>query len=227
MEEYSLIEKKELVSEIETRFGKVEMQLLDKHPGDIRVDIGVIPPKAGRNYYTLVTMGAGAHEMNTPEELEEYMLRRAEFVMCLPYYWQLGNADPFWKWPIDLMRQIALHVLNEDEWLGWGYYVRDHGPFVDGILLEGAILYDAECLSEYDEEAPEEGMADAWSEDEEEEPEDQSMCILDGGKVINFYQIMPLAQKELDFLSDHEPEELLSEMGDVSFVVNPVRRSEI
>jgi hypothetical protein len=227
MEEYSLIEKNELVSEIETRFGKVEMQLLDKHPGDIRVDIGVIPPKAGRNYYTLVTMGAGAHEMNTPEELEEYMLQRAEFVMCLPYYWQLGNADPFWKWPIDLMRQIALHVLNEDEWLGWGYYVRDHGPFVDGILLEGAILYDAECLSEYDEEAPEEGMAEAWSEDDEEEPEDQSMCILDGGKVINFYQIMPLVGKELDFLADHEPEELLSEMGEVSFVVNPVRRSEI
>ena len=90
--------------------------------------------------------------------------------------------------------------------------------------MEGAILYDAECLTEYDEEAPEEEFEET---EDDEAPEDASMCILSGNKVINFYQIMPLVGKELDFLADHEPEELLSEMGEVSFVVNPVRRSEI
>ena len=37
---------------------------------DIHVDICVIPPAKGRDYYTLVTMGMGAHEMDLPEELE-------------------------------------------------------------------------------------------------------------------------------------------------------------
>ncbi len=262
MEEYNSREKADLLKYIEEQFGKVELQLLDRHPGQIRVDIGVIPPKAGRNYYTLVTMGVGAHEMNTPAELEEYRLQRAELVMCLPYYWQLGNADQSWIWPVELMRQIALHALEPDEWLGWGYYVKDFRSFADNTKLCGAILYDAECFVDYpdgedpegeleeapegafeedpeetfgeDSAEPEDGAWDGtdtgiWDEEpaedeyEEEVPEDQSMCILDGNKVVNFYQIMPLMPAELGFLETHEPEELLSELGEVSFVVNPVR----
>ena len=237
MEEYNSREKADLLKYIEEQFGKVELQLLDRHPGQIRVDIGVIPPKAGRNYYTLVTMGVGAHEMNTPSELEEYRLQRAELVMCLPYYWQLGNADQSWIWPVELMRQIALHALEPEEWLGWGYYVKDSRSFADNTKLCGAILYDAECFADYpdgedpegdfeeedfEEEDFEEG--DFEEEDfEEDDLEDQSICILDGKNVVNFYQIMPLLPSELAFLEDHEPEELLSELGEVSFVVNPVR----
>ena len=225
MEEYNSREKADLLKYIEEQFGKVELQLLDRHPGQIRVDIGVIPPKAGRNYYTLVTMGVGAHEMNTPAELEEYRLQRAELVMCLPYYWQLGNADQSWIWPVELMRQIALHALEPEEWLGWGYYVKDSRSFADNTKLCGAILYDAECFEDYpDGEDPEGDFEEALEgELEEDDLEDQSMCILDGNKVVNFYQIMPLMPAELGFLETHEPEELLSELGEVSFVVNPVR----
>ena len=225
MEEYNSREKADLLKYIEEQFGKVELQLLDRHPGQIRVDIGVIPPKAGRNYYTLVTMGVGAHEMNTPAELEEYRLQRAELVMCLPYYWQLGNADQSWIWPVELMRQIALHALEPEEWLGWGYYVKDSRSFADNTKLCGAILYDAECFEDYpDGEDPEGDFEEApEGELEEDDLEDQSMCILDGNKVGNFYQIMPLMPAELGFLETHEPEELLSELGEVSFVVNPVR----
>ena len=34
------------------------------------------PPSEERDYYTLVTMGMGAHRMNVPEELAEYKLER-------------------------------------------------------------------------------------------------------------------------------------------------------
>ncbi len=38
------------------------------------MDICAVPPSEGRDYYTLVTMGMGAHRMNVPEELAEYKL---------------------------------------------------------------------------------------------------------------------------------------------------------
>ena len=49
-----------------------------------------------RNFYTLVTMGMGAHRMNVPEDLSEYKLQRAELVICLPPYWDLESEKEEW-----------------------------------------------------------------------------------------------------------------------------------
>ena len=45
------------------------------------------------DYYTLVTMGMGAHRMNVPEELAEYKLERAELAIALPKDWKLKYED--------------------------------------------------------------------------------------------------------------------------------------
>ena len=50
----------------------------------IRDSICIVPPTEERDYYTLVTMGMGAHRMNVPEELAEYKLERAELAIALP-----------------------------------------------------------------------------------------------------------------------------------------------
>lgn len=60
---------------------------------DIHVDICVVPPSKERDYYTLVTMGMGAHRMNVPAELAEYKLERAELVIALPKDWKLKHED--------------------------------------------------------------------------------------------------------------------------------------
>ena len=55
-----------------------------------------------RDYYTLVTMGMGAHRMNVPEELAEYKLERAELAIALPPDWKLDEEslkDERWYWP--------------------------------------------------------------------------------------------------------------------------------
>ena len=62
-------------------FGSVFHELVSP---DIHVDICVVPPSEERDYYTLVTMGMGAHRMNVPEELAEYKLERAELAIALP-----------------------------------------------------------------------------------------------------------------------------------------------
>ena len=69
---------------------------------DIHVDICIVPPAEERDYYTLVTMGMGAHRMNVPEELAEYKLERAELAIALPADWKLDQEsmkDEQWYWP--------------------------------------------------------------------------------------------------------------------------------
>ena len=60
---------------------------------DIHVDICVVPPSKERDYYTLVTMGMGAHRMNVPEELAEYKLERAELAIALPPDWKMDEES--------------------------------------------------------------------------------------------------------------------------------------
>ena len=43
----------------------------------------------GAVYYTLVTMGMGAHRMNVPKELAEYKLERAELALSLIHIYRL------------------------------------------------------------------------------------------------------------------------------------------
>ena len=47
----------------------------------IHLDVCVIPPREEHNYYTLVTLGMGAHKMNVPEELADQKLERAELLI--------------------------------------------------------------------------------------------------------------------------------------------------
>ena len=70
-EEMSAIEQ-----HIKNTFGEFENVFHELVSPDIHVDICVVPPSEKQDYYTLVTMGMGAHRMNVPEELAEYKLER-------------------------------------------------------------------------------------------------------------------------------------------------------
>ncbi len=66
---YSREELDRLESFIARRFGRYESVFHELISPDIHVDIAIIAPDEKRNYYTLVTMGMGAHRMNVPDEL--------------------------------------------------------------------------------------------------------------------------------------------------------------
>ena len=95
-------------------------------PAVVHVDICIVPPTEERDYYTLVTMGMGAHRMNVPEELAEYKLERAELAIALPADWKLDQEsmkDEKWYWPIRLLKSLARLPINCDSWLGHGHTV--------------------------------------------------------------------------------------------------------
>ena len=206
-EVYTEEEMEAVEGHIEQYFGKFENVFHELVSPDIHVDICVVPPSEERDYCTLVTMGMGAHRMNVPEELAEYKLERAELAIALPADWKLDQEsmkDEKWYWPIRLLKSLARLPINCDSWLGHGHTVENREPFADNTKLCTATLI---------------GPQD--TEDGSE------VCTLPGGEEVNFYQVIPLYEDELDYKLEHDVDALLNKMRGISFVVNPTRQNAI
>ena len=206
-EVYTEEEMEAVERHIEQYFGEVENVFHEIVSPDIHVDICIVPPSKERDYYTLVTMGMGAHRMNVPEELAEYKLERAELAIALPADWKLDQEsmkDEKWYWPIRLLKSLARLPINCDSWLGHGHTVENREPFADNTKLCTATLI---------------GLQD--TEDGSE------VCTLPGGEEVNFYQVIPLYEDELDYKLEHDVDALLNKMRGISFVVNPTRQDAI
>ena len=175
---------------------------------DIHVDICVVPPSEERNYYTLVTMGMGAHRMNVPQELAEYKLERAELAIALPPDWRLDEEslkDERWYWPIGLLQVLARLPISGDTWLGFGHTMDKQSPFAENTTLCGALLVGPQDV--------------VWNGGE--------VCILPSGEEVNFYQVIPLYRNELKYKLEHDVDALLEKMAGISFVVNPTRQNAL
>ena len=206
-EVYTEEEMEAVEGHIQQYFGKVENVFHELVSPDIHVDICMVPPTEERDYCTLVTMGMGAHRMNVPEELVEYKLERAELAIALPADWKLDQEsmkDEKWYWPIRLLKSLARLPINCDSWLGHGHTVENREPFADNTKLCTATLI---------------GPQD--TEDGSE------VCTLPGGEEVNFYQVIPLYEDELDYKLEHDVDALLNKMRGISFVVNPTRQNAI
>ena len=206
-EVYTEEEMEAVEGHIQQYFGKVENVFHELVSPDIHVDICMVPPTEERDYCTLVTMGMGAHRMNVPEELVEYKLERAELAIALPADWKLDQEsmkDEKWYWPIRLLKSLARLPINCDSWLGHGHTVENREPFADNTKLCTATLI---------------GPQD--TEDGSE------VCTLPGGEEVNFYQVIPLYEDELDYKLEHDTDALLNKMRGISFVVTPTRQDAI
>lgn len=182
-------------------FGEYKNVFHEIFSTDIHVDICIIPPTKERDYYTLVTMGMGAHKMNVPEELEELKLERAELVVRLPSDWKIHEQDEKWYWPIRLLKSLARLPIECDTWLGWGHTVDNEEPYAENTRLCGAMLVDALTGGE------------------------EKICVLPNGEDVNFYQVIPLYREEMEYKMENNAEALLQKMAEAHFhvVVEPDR----
>lgn len=197
-DEIDIIEK-----HIEHYYGNFEFVFHEKVSPDIHVDICLIPPSEECNWYTLVTMGMGAHLMNVPNQLKEDQLERAELVICLPEYWKLDKEhlkDEKWYWPIRLLKELARFPGENNTWLGWGHTVSYDGPLSYTTELCASILINPPC-----------GNIGG------------NTCTLPDGEEVNFYQIIPLYGDELEFKLKNGTQKLLDKMNDNILLVNPHR----
>ena len=206
-EVYTEEEMEAVEGHIQQYFGKVENVFHELVSPDIHVDICMVPPTEERDYCTLVTMGMGAHRMNVPEELVEYKLERAELAIALPADWKLDQEsmkDEKWYWPIRLLKSLARLPIASDTWLGFGHTMDNKENFAENTKLCAAILTGPQSTEEGSE-----------------------VCTLPGGEEVNFYQVIPLYEDELDYKLEHDVDALLNKMRGISFVVNPTRQNAI
>ena len=207
-EVYSEDEMSAIEQHIKNTFGEFENVFHELVSPDIHVDICVVPPSDERDYYTLVTMGMGAHRMNVPEELAEYKLERAELAIALPPDWKLDEEslkDERWYWPIGLLKVLARLPISNDTWLGFGHTMDKQSPFAEDTELCAALLVGPQDV--------------VWNGGE--------VCTLPSGEEVNFYQVIPLYRNEMEYKMEHDADALLKKMAGISFVVNPTRQNAI
>ena len=206
-EVYTEEEMEAIEGHIQQYFGDFENVFHELASPDIHVDICVVQPSAERDYYTLVTMGMGAHRMNVPEELAEYKLERAELAIALPKDWKLKQEDmrdERWYWPIRLLKTLARLPIASDTWLGFGHTMDHEEDFAKDTKLCAAILTGPQGTEEGSE-----------------------VCTLPGGEEVNFYQVIPLYRDELEYKMEHDADALLDKMDGISFVTYNTRPNAI
>ena len=145
--------------------------------------------------------------MNVPEELAEYKLERAELAVALPSDWKLDEEsmkDERWYWPVGLLKILARLPIASDTWLGFGHTMDKQSSFAQDTKLCASLLIGPQGVEEGSE-----------------------VCILPSGEEVNFYQVIPLYEDELDYKLEHDVEALLERMEEISFVVNPTRPDAI
>lgn len=180
---YSSAELEEVSDFIEDQFGSYQQVLHEIVSPDIHVDIAIVPPAENRDYYTLCTMGVGAHRMNVPDQyrLHNLVTERAELLIYLPSNWDFSKdniADERNYWPIRLLKDFARMPIETDSWIAWGHSMSNHDnePYAEGVPYNSSVLL-------YPQPAIDEPLS----------------LPLTTGKFIDFLQVFPLTQTELDY----------------------------
>ncbi len=171
---------------------------------DIHVDICIIEPTQARPYYTLVTMGMGAHVMAVPAQLRDRKLERAELFLRLPAGWKVGDEAERWYWPLRWLKILARLPGQQDTWLGWGHTVPSGEPLAEGTRFSCLLL----TLPD---------GADAAA----------ACCALPDGEEVNFYQVVPLYPEEMEYKLAHGAQALLDRLGARAAAPIDIRRPNV
>jgi Suppressor of fused protein (SUFU) len=137
------------------------------------LNILVVPASQRQPWQTLVTMGMSEHAMDAPAGAEEY--RHVELFMRLPPDWPLTREAfdlPDNYWPIESMRLIAHWPETEPVFLASEQTVGNSPPepFAPGTRLSSMMLL--------------------------EDPTAFGSLRLGDGRVVRFYQLIPLYEEE-------------------------------
>lgn len=180
---YSETEMKDVSDFIEEEFGEYDYIMHEIVSPDIHVDIAIIPPDEDRDYYTLCTIGVGAHRMDVPDNLryENQVAERLELLMYLPADWELNEKalkDEKKYWPIRLIKDFARLPIRSGSWIAWGHTMAetDNKPYADGVPYCASVLL-----------GPETDIYEPVS------------LPLSTGKSVDFFQVFPITKEEIDY----------------------------
>jgi hypothetical protein len=182
-------------------FGPIAQVFHEPPMHDIQLDIAVVEPSEQQSFYKLVTIGMGARRMEVPAALVDQNRAFAELSIFLPPEWKLLGSNEADTWPFFWLQRIARMPWAECDWLEAGHLfpARVPGSDFSAILLTWAPA----------------------------RPGNVNRLMLDGGRLINFYQLMPVFPSEADYRRERGSQRLWDRMvrSGVSPVVNLRRES--
>ena len=129
---------------IENQYGESELVAHEMVSPDIHCDIVIVNPTEEQPYYKLVTMGAGAYQMNVPKELKSDVCNRAEYVIFLPEDWNLESDKIEDYWPIRMLKTIARLPIRAEDWLCESHDVQltdDGSPVAENTGFNSCALF--------------------------------------------------------------------------------------
>ena len=183
---YSAADLDILKNYVKKHYGKSQSVYRDYSSSGVHLDIAVIPPKIGKPFYTLVTMGMGAHKMTVPDRLKKICGERTELILVLDKGWRLEEKSEEWYWPLHLMRDAARTLAEKNSCFG-AFHLIDMNKYSQPLhKFCGAIL----------------------AESEVDITDDMTPCVLTDGSRIKFLQFIPLFREELRYGRDHGGERL-------------------
>ena len=167
----------------------------------------LISPTEELPFYKIVTLGAGAYNMEVPFEFEDAINNRAEYVIYLPQDWNIDSRQIEDVWPLETLSIIALYPSELKDVLAVGHTILLNE---DESLIEGSKSFNSCLLLE--------------SKDKEGK-NIMPVPLKTPGREVAFIQLYPLYPEELNFLLQGNPyTKLLDKIGDqLDYVVNEDR----
>lgn len=170
----------DISAHIERHLGPVHSVFHEIVSDTVHIDVHFVRPRPDFPFIRLVTSGMSDLPMSTPAEAD--VPRFAELLITLPAGWKLDKEsfkDENWYWPVRLLKYLARLPHKHQTWLGFGHTIPNGDPpepYADKVKFTGAIVL------------PPVGT-----------PADFEELELQGGKVVNFYSVVPLLDDEMEF----------------------------
>lgn len=175
----------EIIARMAEQYGPVDplalQEIVPVHD-EVHIAVHVIPPNDRHPYLTLFSTGMSDRPMKVPEGEEEYQY--AELVMHLPATWphpHESGAGAGSFWPFEWLRKVAYFPHLNGTWLGGQTTIisSDDPPVPLGPNTRQSCLL---LLADFNDWSP---------------------MVLDGGKCVHFYTVVPLYTEERDFEKQH------------------------
>ena len=189
VEVYSEQDLKIVESSIEKYFGSYPNVFHEIVSETVHLDIAIIEPTEDRDYYTLVTFGAGAKEMNNHPAYN-----RIELMIHLPSYWNVQSDIEEWYWPIRTLKVLARFPFDNDTWIGQGHSLQFGDGFVPNNDYYAVLL-------------------DRALDKEGEYPQ----VHLTNGSQLHFLQVIPIFEDEMNFKIENGADEILELLPKTNF----------
>jgi hypothetical protein len=196
-------------------FGDFDMVYHEIVSPDIHCDVVKILPAPGRDYVTLVTMGAGAYKMKLPKQLrKDYFIKRAEFVLTVPSDWNFDEGESENErnyWVFRALKNMARVSIWNNTWVGFGHtmsFDEYNTPFADNTKLCSVLV----------------NMPEQFEKDDD----DGAFCeTISKGNLVAFFQLIPIYESELMFAREQGSEALLERLGDIAVKPIDINRKSV